>query len=118
MEVGEWLTLEGTPYDDRTFSRLWLLATATYGVGDVVTTIAILYFGRHVREANPLLRTAVDHLGRAGLVGLKLGVFFLCLGVSIDAAHRRDDALFYFPPVALSAFGIVLTVRNLRLLAA
>lgn len=118
MAADEWLTLDGTPFTHREFSRLWLAATATYGVGDVVTTIAVLQFTARVDEANPLLGTAVDHLGRAGLVGLKLAVFLLCLGVSVDAAHRRDSLLFYFPPVTLSAFGIVLTVHNLRLLAA
>lgn len=117
MAADDWLTLEGTPFDDREFTRLWVVATASYGVGDVVTTIAILRFSSRVDEANPVLGAAVGHLGQAGLVGLKLSVFFCCLGVSIDAAHRRDSLLFYFPPVALSAIGVVLTVHNLRLLA-
>lgn len=118
MATDEWRTLDGTPFTYREFSGLWLTATATYGVGDVVTTIAVLQFTARIDEANLLLSTAVDHFGQAGLVGLKLAVFILCLGVSIDAAHRQDSLLFYFPPVTLSAFGLVLTVHNLRLLAA
>lgn len=88
------LTLTGTPYEIREFSRLWTLAAATYGVGDIVTTVALLHFDQTVGEANVLLRTAVEAFGNAGLVGLKLAVFLACIGVSLDAAHREDSLLY------------------------
>lgn len=116
MAVRSRLTLDGTSFDAGEFSRLWWLAAATYGVGDVVTTVAVLQFSPRVDEANPVLAAAVEQFGQPGLVGVKLAAFALCLGVSLDAAHRRDALLFYLPPVALTALGLGLTAHNLWLL--
>jgi hypothetical protein len=110
------LRLEGTPFDGREFSRLWFVATATYGVGDIVTTIALIGFSEKVREANPLIRAAVDALGNAGLVGLKLAVFLTFILVSVDAAQREDPIFYYLPPVVLTVMGTFTTVYNVRLL--
>jgi hypothetical protein len=110
------LRLSGTPFGEREFSRLWFFATATYGVGDVVTTIALIGFSDRVREANPLIRAAVETLGNAGLVGLKLAVFLTFILVSVDAAQREDRIFYYLPPVVLTVLGTFTTVYNLRLL--
>lgn len=110
------LTLSDTPFEEREFSRLWTIATATYGVGDIVTTIALLNFSPRVDEANVILRAVVTEFGQAGLVSLKLVVFFACIGISLDAAHREDRLVYYLPPVVLAFVGTFTTVYNVRLL--
>ncbi|MFD1598998.1 hypothetical protein [Halobellus rarus] len=116
MKLPSGLRLEGTPFDGREFSRLWFVATATYGVGDIVTTIALIGFSERVREANPLVRAAVETLGNAGLVGLKLAVFLTFILVSVDAAQREDPIFYYLPPAVLTVMGTFTTVYNVRLL--
>lgn len=111
-----WLTLEGTPFTEGEFSRLWLLATATYGVGDIVTTTALIHFSAAVNEANVLVRLAVESSGQAGLVGLKLAVLLTCLGISLSAANEEDAFSYYLPPLVLSVVGAFVTTYNVRLL--
>jgi hypothetical protein len=110
------LSLEETPYDPDEFVRLWLVATTTYGVGDVVTTIALVGFSASVSEANALLRAAIDAFGLWGLVGMKLLAFFVCLAISLVGARDADPALYYGPPVLLALVGAFTTAYNLRLL--
>ncbi len=98
------------------FSRLWLVALATYGVGDVVTTITLLWFDGRVAEANGLLRAAVDAYGLAGLVGFKLVVFLVTIGVSLYGDRIDDSLLYYLPPAVLAVFGGFAAAFNLRLL--
>ncbi|GAB3328184.1 hypothetical protein [Haloplanus salinarum] len=110
------LSLEGTPYDLTEFSRLWFVATTTYGVGDVVTTIALVQFSASVSEANAVLRTAIDAFGLWGLVGLKLLAFLVCLGISLAGARDADPLLYYGPPTTLALVGAFTTAYNVRLL--
>lgn len=110
------LSLAGTPFDDREFSRLWFIATALYGVGDVVTTIALLGFVPEIEEGNVVLAAIVEWAGTSGLVGLKLVIFFACLGVSLWAARDGDRLLFYAPPALLSVIGGFTTAYNLWLM--
>ena len=110
------LTLDGSDVDSVEFTRLWTIAAATYGVGDVVTTIALLEFSTTVREANVIVRTTTELFGRSGFVGLKIGVFVACILLSVDAAKRGDRLLYYLPPVVLALFGAFTTSLNLRLL--
>jgi hypothetical protein len=116
MTDGGLLSLDGTPYDPTEFSRLWTVATATYGVGDVVTTIALVQFSDAVGEANAVLRAAIDAFGPWGLVALKLAAFFTCLGISLVGARDGDPALYYGPPALLAVVGGFVTAYNLRLL--
>lgn len=112
-----WFTLEDTPFDEVSFSRVWLLAVATYGVGDVVTTIALVYFSDLHTEANPVIRQAIMAFGGGGFLGLKLLVIYACIGVSIWAGLGDEDRLmFYGPPLLLAAFGAFTTWHNLGLL--
>lgn len=114
-----WLDLEDSPFDEVSFSRVWLLALATYGVGDVVTTIALVYFSDLHTEANPVIRQAIMAFGGGGFLGLKLLVIYLCIGVSLWAGLGEDDRLmFYAPPLLLAAFGLYTTAVNLNLLFA
>lgn len=111
-----WLSLADTPFDRDEFVALWILATTTYGVGDTVTTIALIYFAPAVSEGNAVVAAAVDAFGQAGLVGLKLTAFFVCLVVSVDAAHDGSSRWYYLPPVVLTLLGTFVTVYNVRLL--
>jgi hypothetical protein len=110
------VSLDGTPFDPTEFSRLWFLATVTYGVGDVVTTLALVRFSASVVEANALLRTAIEQFGLSGLIGLKLAALFACLAISLAGARDGDSALYYGPPAVLTLVGAFTTVYNLRLL--
>lgn len=99
------------------FYWLWIAATTAYGVGDIVTTIALVFYAPHVQEGNPLVAAAVGSFGVAGLVALKLAVFVGCLALSVYAMHAWADRVLYaFPPVLLTALGTALTLLNVGLL--
>ncbi|MFC7142566.1 hypothetical protein ACFQMA_22360 [Halosimplex aquaticum] len=113
----DWLTLDRTPFDEVSFSRVWLLALATYGVGDIVTTIALVYFSPLTTEANPVIRQAIMAFGGGGFLALKLLVIYACIGISLWAGVGDDDRLmFYAPPLLLTAVGTYTTVHNLGIL--
>ncbi|MGB9931697.1 hypothetical protein [Haloarcula amylolytica] len=113
----DWLTLEGSSFSGRSFSSVWAVALATYGVGDVVTTIAIVYFVPTFTEANPAIRWAIQSFGGGGFLGLKLLVIYCCLGVSIWGGVLEEDPLLYYgPPALLTVMGIGVTGFNLNLL--
>lgn len=116
MSVDSSLSLENTPFEEREFTQLWFVAAATYGVGDIVTTIAILDFSTRVAEGNALLASVVDAYGHTGLVGLKLAAFLVCISVSLLGADDEDRVLYYLPPVSLTFVGSFFTVYNVRLL--
>jgi hypothetical protein len=107
--------LEDTSFDATEFRRLWLVAVATYGVGDVVTTSAVIWFVGRLTEANALVSLAVDLYGQAGLIGLKLAAFAVCIAVSVYGARVDDRFLFYLPPATLAVAGAVATAYNLSL---
>ncbi|SDX67084.1 hypothetical protein [Halobellus clavatus] len=111
-----YVSLDDTPFDARTFTRLWLLALATYGVGDVVTTIALIEYSPTVSEANALIRLSIDHLGLLGLVLLKYLAFGVAIGISLLGAADADRFLYYLPPIVLSLAGAFTTVYNARLM--
>ncbi len=100
----------------REFYSLWIAATTTYGVGDIVSTIAFLEYVPAVDEANPVVAGALDAFGLAGLVGLKIAVYLVMLWISVHGAREGDGLLYYFPPVLLTAVGLVLTGSNVWLL--
>ena len=116
MGLPAWTTLHNTAIDRAEFTRLWLIATAMYGVGDVVTTIALLEFSTAVREANAIVRASVDLFGQPGFVVLKITVFVACILISVNGANAEDRLLYYLPPVILALFGAFTTSLNIRLL--
>lgn len=119
MEVGEanWYTLEHSPFDVDSLWTVWLVALATYGVGDVVTTIAIIWFLPLYTEANPLVQFAVETFGGGGFLALKLLVFYVVLGISLWAGvPERDRLMFYGPPLLLAVVGLLTTGHNLALM--
>jgi hypothetical protein len=98
------------------FYWLWIAATATYGVGDVVSTVAFLRYVPTIEEANPVVRFALESFGLSGLVALKIAVYLVMLWISVEGARDGDGLLYYFPPVLLTLTGTYLTASNLRLL--
>lgn len=108
---------EAAGFDVDAFQTTWLLALAAYGVGDVVTTIALVWFSPLHAEANPLLALAIERFGALGLVGLKLLAFYVALGASVWVGLDDEDPLsFYGPPLVLFGVGVVVTCYNLGLL--
>jgi hypothetical protein len=102
-------------FDSQRFVHLWLIALATYGVGDIVTTITLLWFTDRVNELNTVVLFAVETYGLPGFVALKLVAFGVALGVSLLGAATDDRFLYYLPPVVLSLVGGFVTAFNLRL---
>lgn len=102
------------PFDAREFYLLWFVVAATYGVGDTLTTMALVD-APGLREANAVVAAALT-FGGGGLVALKIAAIGGCVGVSAWAALRRDRFLYYFPPLLLAVLGSLVTVYNLGLL--
>ena len=98
------------------FYWLWIAATATYGVGDIVSTVAFLRYVPTIDEANPVVALALDSFGLSGLVLLKIAVYLVMLWISVSGASDDDALLYYFPPVLLTLVGTYLTASNIRLL--
>ncbi|ELZ36178.1 hypothetical protein C471_15252 [Halorubrum saccharovorum DSM 1137] len=98
------------------FYWLWIAATATYGVGDIVSTIAFLEYVPTIDEANPVVALALDSFGLGGLVVLKIAVYLIMVWISVTGAREGDGLLYYFPPVLLTLVGTYLTASNVRLL--
>lgn len=109
-------SLEHHHYDETEFSWLWFLAALTYGVGDIVTTVALVQFSPAVGEANAPLQYMFDAFGVSGLVALKLAVFAACIGVALAGVRDDDRLLYYGPPALLALVGAFTTAFNLRLL--
>ena len=103
-------------FDAGELTALWVLPTATYGVGDLLTTMS-LHGVSSVREANPAVVTAAfDLAGTPGFVALKLGVLLVALAVALRAARADDPLGYYGTPALLAVVGAFLTGYNLRLL--
>lgn len=107
--------LEVAERDARAFGLLWLLAVLTYGVGDLLTTVAITQTPE-LHEANMLVLEVINQFGHAGLVGVKLAAFLLAFGIALDGARVGDRVTYYLPPATLVVFGVALTTYNLGLL--
>lgn len=113
----DWYTFEDGAFSEASFVHVWLVASATYGVGDVVTTIALVWFSPVHTEANPVIVLAIAAFGGGGYLAVKLLVFFACLGISLWAGVADGDPLFFYgPPLGLAVVGAVITGYNLWLL--
>lgn len=98
------------------FYVLWAIALLTYGLGDTLSTLAIIT-APDLKEANILIQFIVTHYGQAGLIGLKTAVFVGCFAISTyGASGERDAVLYYLPTILLGAVGAFTTIFNLGLL--
>ena len=119
MEAAErsWFSFDGSRFEEDRFTQAWLLALAAYGVGDIVTTIGLVWFSPVHVEANPIIAGAISLFGGGGFLGLKLLVFYAAIGVSLWGGLADEDSLlFYGPPLVLAAFGLLVTAINVSLL--
>jgi hypothetical protein len=112
----EWFSLDGTPVTEQRFYWAWIAATTGYGVGDVVTTIAIVTFASGVTEGNPIVASGMSALGLAGLVAIKIAVLVGCLGISQYSARLGEPILPYVLPSILAVVGASLTGYNVWLM--
>jgi len=95
---------------------VWLFALLAYGVGDTVTTVAVVASPLHA-EANPVVAGAVAAFGTGGLLALKLAAFSVCSTLGLWGGLRNDPFLRYMPPAVLAAVGATTTAVNLALLS-
>lgn len=113
--MSAWYRFDETNFSKRQFVGVWVIATPTYGTGDILTTLS-LWSVPHLVEANWLMAAAVGQFGHLGIIAVKLAVFAIALTVSIRGIHTEDSLSVYFPPAVLSIIGAFTTVYNLRLL--
>ena len=92
---------------DSNYVGLWLLAIATFGVGDITTAYFALNQG--LTQVNPLIGIFGNFFSYfVGKVAIVIAVFlisYLTIGKKIGA---------YAVPLVLSAFGLVLTIYNME----
>lgn len=115
MSRTSYFTLEGSAVEGREdeFYQLWLIALATFGVGDLVTTIAFYQF-TPLEEGNPIVRAALEALGIGGFVLLKIALFLGVLLLSVGVLNvARSRFVYYFGPAVLSIYGAFLTIWNI-----
>ena len=112
-------TAEGTTDDTRPMTHrlglwvLWVIAVATYGVGDSVSTIIAVYLVDGLGEGNPLVAVLLAEFGIQGLFGLKILVFLIAITINLYGRQREDWVGYYGPPAFVALLGAVLTASNL-----
>lgn len=115
--IGEDDDESGPAYEVRAweFYVLWGLAAATYGVGDMLSTLAALsVYG--LSEGNPLVSWILGQAGVQGFVLAKFVSFFVAIGISVSGASADDRVTYYAPPLLVTAAGLGLTLWNLSLI--
>ncbi|MFB6360075.1 MAG: hypothetical protein ABEH59_02010 [Halobacteriales archaeon] len=95
---------------------LWAMAAITYGGGDILTTLILVYAIQGLGEANPFIHWGLATFGPLGLLAAKLLVFGLGFAVSRRGLAQRDRLLYYVPPVLMILVGLAATAVNLRLI--
>lgn len=99
-----------------TFYALWAFAIATYGIGDLVSTLVALLFVPGLFEGNPIILAVLQRYGIPGFVGIKIVVFAGALWMGIRGARDGDWVEYYVPPVVVGIVGTALTVWNTLLI--
>lgn len=98
------------------FYALWFLAAATYGFGDIVSTVLAVFSGPGVAESNPVVAAALANFGLPGFLGVKVVIFAVLVWISVGGARSGDRLSYYWPPVVATVLGGALTAWNLWLL--
>jgi len=107
-----------TPDGAREFVDLWLVALATYGVGDIVTTLALRVAPGPVAEANPVVAVALATGGHTGFAAAKFFAFVAAIALSVAAGRRALRACYYAPPAVLAVVGAYASTHNVSLVLA
>ena len=100
----------------REFYGLWFLAAATYGFGDIVSTLLAVVTGPGLVESNPIVAGVLAGYGIPGFLAVKLVILVTLLWISVGGARSGDRVSYYWPPVVATALGTALTGWNLWLL--
>jgi CheY-like chemotaxis protein len=100
----------------REFYGLWFLAAATYGIGDIVSTVLAVFADPGLVESNPVVSIVLAEYGVLGFLIVKFMIIVTLLWISVDGARSSDRFTYYWPPVVATAVGIALTGWNLWLL--
>ena len=92
-----------------THIALWFCAIVFYGLGDMVTTAAVLTAGGH--ELNPVLVTAAETFGGGlwGPVVIKLATIVALVAIYLSGCLKHRWAI----PALLTVAGLGLMVNNL-----
>lgn len=114
MNAREWHRWQRRPSFG--FYFMWVCAIVTYGAGDFVTTVILVYRYSGYQESNPIVRWILEMYGIPGFLGLKALAFGIGIGVSLHAIGKRNTQLYYFPPVAMVLMGVVATGIHLELI--
>lgn len=100
----------------REFYGLWFLAAATYGFGDVVSTVLAVFTDPGLVESNPVVSVVLAGYGLPGFLVVKLVILVTLLWISVGGARSSDRLTYYWPPIVATALGSTLTGWNLWLL--
>ncbi|MDY6819302.1 MAG: hypothetical protein SVG88_11630 [Halobacteriales archaeon] len=98
------------------FYAIWLLAAITYGAGDIITTMLVVYGHPALGEANPVVGWLIMRFGIGGFLLAKIGIFLGGIALSWEGVKTGSVLLYYLPVVGMVVFGVVATVINLNLL--
>lgn len=93
-------------------SLLWVLAVLTFGVGDVVTTVAGLSLG--AVESSPFGELVLRVAGVPGMIVLKAGAFLLFAAIAASAPREWQVGV----PLGIVLSGTAVTIWNLLVVAA
>lgn len=98
------------------FYGLWFLAAATYGFGDIVSTVLAVFADPGLVESNPVVSVVLAGYGVPGFLVVKFVILVTLLWISVGGARSRDRFTYYWPPIVATALGTALTGWNLWLL--
>lgn len=102
--------------DSAAFYGLWFLAAATYGFGDIVSTLLAVVTAPGIVESNPVVATVLANYGIPGFLAVKFGILVVLVWISVGGARDDDRFTYYWPPVVATMLGTGLTGWNLWLL--
>ena len=102
--------------DSAVFYGLWFLAAATYGFGDIVSTLLAVVTAPGIVESNPIVAGVLANYGIPGFLAVKLVILVVLVWISVGGARDDDRFTYYWPPAVATVLGTGLTGWNLWLL--
>lgn len=102
--------------DSAGFYGLWFLAAATYGFGDIISTLLAVVTAPGIVESNPIVAGVLANYGIPGFLVVKFAILLVLVWISVGGARDGDRFTYYWPPVVATVLGTGLTGWNLWLL--